>query len=198
MATVLFLPGLGHGASTSQTGCLVYIDAFEEEILGGGNVRSASLIQPFRDVPFVGQAIDAVAVIQAEKWAVEVVKAANKEQSYLDAAATILVDVATDKAGEGLTGGILKFLGRGISKEKVLSNLFLKPLLNTMADRLKQNASEWVAYQSTFQSWQYAALRHCVDVGQIYCYQNYRAFLREYPQTWKYLNRSQVLSCTSP
>ena len=191
---VLFMRGLLSGLSTSARGCIVYVDAFEEDLLGG-NVRTVSLIQPLRNIPLIGHAVDAVYVVRAEKWAVEIVKALQGEQSFLDAAWVIFTDVAVEALAAKSVGKTLELWGMNLTITEAKSHWLVGPVLRQIVEDIQQSANWWRKWYDAKQSWPYANLQHCVDVGRLACTSDYVSFLEEYPETFKYLDKAQVLYC---
>jgi hypothetical protein len=182
-------------------GCIAHIDVFEEDLLGG-SVGFVSVLQPIRAVPIIGEAIEAIPLgighaIRAEKWAAAVASAVDGQISYEDAAWTIITDVASEEAGKAIIDKALKVTGRTMPRtlEEALDNAIITPVLNELADSLKEYADDWVKLHLYSRSWQYASLQHCVDTGQLTCYPNYSEFIQVYPETFNFLEKTQVLFC---
>lgn len=201
---VLFSPDSATAPSQKISGCIAYINASDEE-LRGGNAQIVSFFKPFRDIPYIGWYIDSFMVVEAEKWAVEIVKAHEGQQTYQDAALVILKDAANDAIAK--TGGeIYKQLPQlkdiqSKSLKEVSSDYVLEPILGKISDEIESHAGEWIKYYQDIQSWRYAKLPHCIDTDGLYsgktpfCYPNYTAFLQEYPKVFDYVQKSEVLEC---
>lgn len=193
---VVVTRGLKQNSSTDLQGCIAYIDAFEDDILGG-NVRTVSLIQPLRDIPIIGSLINKIPIVKAEKWAAAINKTVNGEQSWLDVAWMIFVDVTVQELGAKIDKGILDFWGYRVTQAEAVNHLIIGPALKQMAEKLPKKAKDWITFYRTSQSWSYADLRHCVDTGKWICHPNYDRFLQEYPETFRYLEKAEVLLCGS-
>ncbi|MFN8487765.1 MAG: NBR1-Ig-like domain-containing protein [Caldilineaceae bacterium] len=191
---VIVSRGLKQNSTSGITGCIVYIDAFEDDVLGG-NVRTVSLIQPLRDIPYIGAVINKVPIIKAEKWAATINATVNGEKTWLDVAWMLFVDVTVEQLGATTDKGMLNFLGYRLTQAEAVNHWVIGPILKQIAEKLPKNASDWVTFYRTSQAWSYTNLQHCVDTGQLNCYGNYDKFLQAYPETYKFLGKAQILSC---
>lgn len=191
---VVVTRGLKQNSSSDLQGCIAYIDAFEDNILGG-NVRTVSLIQPLRDIPVIGSLINKIPIVKAEKWAAAVNKTVNGEQSWWDVAWMIFVDVTVQELGAKLDKGIFTIWGQRVTQAEAVNHWAIGPILKQIAEKLPNKAKDWVTFYRTGQSWSYADLQHCVDTGKWICRPNYAAFLQEYPETFRYLDKAEVLLC---
>ena len=196
---VLFSRGLLTGTTSQNiSGCIAYVDVFPEDMRG--NISSVSFFAPLRNVPLVGSVLDTVPVFLAEKWAVEVTRAVNGEQSFADVAWTMFVDLAVDagaKYTESKLVGDIWGIHIDLSKEEAFKDFVVGPVLDEMTKALEESGPAWVAWYEGNHRWPFATLPHCIDDLQN-CYPDYRTLLKEYPRAYQYIYDYKIVYCALP
>ncbi len=187
-------------------GCIVHIFADTDELSGG--VKTVSLFGPLREMPYIGQLLDESSILKGEKWAVEVVKAVEGKQTYLDVAWIIFKDIVIDKLTTDKANEIFKKLpilrdNIPASYQEALKSWVIKPILAEIATWIEKHASQLLEHYKESLSWEYAHLPHCIDsdtsssVNEPACFPDYIAFAQEYPGVFNYLTRAKLLDCNN-
>lgn len=178
-------------------GCIVHSNHSTEELLGG-NATPITFFKPLTDIPIMGPVFESIRIVEADKWALEIVKWSQGKQSLSDVAWIILKDKTSDEFGKILLGNYLKSKGIDIPEPDIntINKLVLAPLLGEITDAIEETASEWINYYQINQSWPYTNLQICTLQGGLECFPNYWEFSKKYIEAKKYLNETQILSCT--
>ena len=193
--SVLVSPNVEGTTRPMDVGCYVWVRAWEEDLLGG-SVMPTSLIQPLRDVPFIGELINYFPVFKAEKWAAVIVSAADGNKPWSDVAWMVFRDIALS-AGAKQVGESLQVLGVVVDKTTAFQNAVTKAILAEITDALKSSASYWRDWYMPA-GWSWGDKQHCYASGydRPLCYGSYADFRVAYSNIGDYLDSAQIIRCT--
>jgi hypothetical protein len=179
------------GNTTRFSGCAVYINAQDDDLLGG--VQTVSLFQPLENIPYVGAVVGSFDAMTAEGLATEVNKAVNGQERWQDAAWAFFVAGALKQGGD-FTNGVLSWWGVRGGIRTFLDHSFFGPILSQMTDYLQNNQNQLQQW-ANIHTWAYNDTQQCADYDQLTCYSNFQSFLQAYPAAWKFIKPNTVVSC---